>query len=228
MHSHKIWMLAEGYDWNTTTPAVCDYRAAAPLVNVAVPPPRLHEMVITIKILPSSPLLPSVGAGVEARLSALVDSMLAANYTAESRLRREERIDVELHRFSTATTTTSADDGDVQVYDRILKKLQAGWAEGHVRLVDMAPSGPLGGVEQFLATWAADSDREAALMIDDQLVVSPLWWRWVRYGVGAHYCNLDMFTTRLFGVVLESNVALVANSAVRFKWPTCVRECVRV
>ena len=205
-------MLAPGYHWNTTTPAVCDYTFAQPLTNVAVAPPRLHEMVITIKILPSASPSSVTLAETEKGLTALIKSLLAADYSLSRKSDarwREKRIDIELHR--PPATEVAEKDLDA-LYSGIFQKLQAGWSMGEVRAVN-TPVGvsPLS-LELRLTAWTADSDREAAIMIDDQQVVALEWWRWVRYAVGAHYCHLDSFDARLFGVVLERNINIIANS----------------
>lgn len=216
LESKQLWMLTPGYHWNTTTPAVCDYTFAQPLANVAVAPPRLHEMVITIKILPSASPSSVALAETEKGLTALIKSLLAADYSTSRRSDarwREKRIDIELHR----PPATEATEKDLDaLYSDIFQKLQAGWSMGEVRAVN-TPVGvsPLS-LELRLAAWTGDSDREAAIMIDDQQVVAREWWRWVRYAVGAHYCHLDSFDARLFGVVLERNINIIAYSVPPF------------
>jgi hypothetical protein len=201
---------------NTTDPIVCDYSRAVPLTHAPARPPRLQDVIITIKILAAS--VPSLAKRTtEESLDALIDSILAADYvTSVDEAHKEKQIDIELHQ-PPVIDATPVDE----IYERALKALQTRWTLGEVRLVkarssiDGASTQPAS-LERRLAAWEADSDREVAIMIDDQQVVSREWWVWVRYAVGAHFCDLGSFEARLYGVVLESNTDIIAVQTVHF------------
>lgn len=221
----KLWVLADNKearaDWNAKHPApgVCSYERARPRdASIAVPPPRLHEMVVVIKVFPSVPyaeMLSSVVSfnSLKNRLRIVATSLLSANYSSPMpHLWSEKRIDIELHR----PTPPAKAIGDretlvASLYDRTLSFLQKHWAMGEVREASSRwPEAPAG-LEARLEAWSAESDSEVAIMIDDAHEVTPEWWRWVRYAVGAHHCSLDGFNVRLFGAVLETNIAIIAN-----------------
>jgi hypothetical protein len=172
-------------------------------------------LVITIKILPSAGVATDQSlTATKKNLRALIDSIISADYSspysAEHRW-REKRIDIEFHR---PAATGAYEEPLETFYDRLRQELHSQWGKGEVRVVTSHSDDPPASLEQRLLAWTADAKDEAAIMIDDQLEVSPEWWRWVRYAVGAHHCNLGGFEARLFGAVLEKNVNIVATQSV--------------
>jgi len=208
----KLWLLpdSENLVVEHSTTSSCDYGSTFTPWKVLMLPPRLEEMVVTIKVLPSSALHVNL---VEERLRRLVDSILRANYDSTEGTTREKQINIELHVPLEKSDSQQPFHG---MFLNILKELETSWKLGEVRLIeDSHQAAPLTSVENRLKAWDATSYNEAAIMIDDDMEVSGQWWLWVRYSLET-YCSLDTHEPRLFGAVLEASEEIIAIEPVAF------------
>lgn len=198
-------------------PAKCNYGDAAAHSPVPVPPSQLSRMVLTIKIVPSQDKLADLGG--------LVESLLRADYNLhqEAGLQEKElRIDIELlvpspqqqqqqeQVSNEEQKEEEEEEENDDAYRQASLRLKQEWKQGEVRIVPITGNyDESEGVELYLGAWEARSDEEAAIFMDHSVVVSSEWMRWVRHGLGVHYSRLDNFEPRMFGLVIESNTALI-------------------
>lgn len=203
-----------------------------------MPPKKLREMVLTVKVMPSRPHL--------ANLSALVESLVRADYTLheEAGLKEKEiQIDVELF-IPPKDQFNALEKENQDAYQDAMNRLRKEWTQGEVHIVQIgrdelairgdasteANNGDLaigdapeaavadvvgdsspGSVDLMLSAWDAKSDTEAAIFIDHSQVLSTQWMRWVRHALAIHHAQADNFEPRMFGVVLERADAIITS-----------------
>lgn len=170
----------------------CTYTDTAKLEPRPIPPKRLQEMVLTIKIMSALPR--------QAKFSALMESLLQADYSAKLG-GKEIRLDLEV-----VLPQDKVEKVVLAEAERVVKK----WKHGQARVVRLGKSDQPLSVDTWMKAWEAESDTEAAIFIDSSQVLSPHWIQWIRLTVSRH-SDYRYYEPRVSGVVLDRSLDLLTD-----------------
>jgi hypothetical protein len=75
------------------------------------------------------------------------------------------------------------------------------WSHGPYKVEDVEI--PNGLVKQWVNSWKPKSDSEVIAIFEDDIEVSPLWYRWAKKSIETYYYDSDQYDPRLFGISLQ-------------------------
>jgi hypothetical protein len=70
----------------------------------------------------------------------------------------------------------------------------------------------LGLVGQWIDGWQPASDTEVALVLEDDMQLSPLFYRWLKSAVCSYYLDKAQYDPHLFGISLQNQHTIVGQS----------------
>ncbi|KAJ3292563.1 hypothetical protein HK104_005196 [Borealophlyctis nickersoniae] len=139
-------------------------------------------------------------------LQRLLTSMSNAEYPAD------HRIDVDIYVDYPKRPKTEA----FKLRSQVLRVINGwDWRRGekrvHVRNFNVGLAG------QWFELWYPSSWDEVAFVVEDDIELSPLWYRWLRPAVAHYYENPDNFDPNLYGISLQSQATCLGNCKVEVK-----------
>lgn len=132
-------------------------------------------------------------------LKRLLDSLERADYGGDT-------IFVEIFVDHPNTMTSSSLQMKHKIWNLVNNwKFSHGTKRVHIRNSNAGLSG------QWFEIWTPCDYNEVALAVEDDIELSPFWYKWLKHAVNTYYSDSNNFDPRLFGISLQNQRLMPAN-----------------
>ncbi|KAJ3299591.1 hypothetical protein HK104_008304 [Borealophlyctis nickersoniae] len=197
LQKYGLWMIKERDTcWNP-----------APTLETLWPPKKGEDhQQFNVTRKPVKFLIKVLTYGRPNSLTRLLNSLSNAEYPAN------HRIDVDIYIDHPKKPVPGALESHSKVIDIVD---QWEWNRGekrvHVRNFNVGLAG------QWFELWYPASWDEVAFVLEDDLELSPLWYRWLRAAVSHYYEDSDNFDPNMYGISLQNQGTCLGHCRVSVK-----------